>query len=48
MAQTILDADVPELSEHDYSPQFRDFVKQCLHREPNMRLPAEVLLVCLP
>lgn len=47
MAQTILDADVPKLSEHDYSPQFRDFVKQCLHREPNMRLPAEVLLVSI-
>jgi serine/threonine protein kinase len=43
MAQTILDADVPELNE-SFSPEFRDFLKQCLHREPNLRLPAEVLL----
>ena len=43
MAQTILDADVPELTE-PFSPEFRDFLKQCLNREPNSRLPAEVLL----
>lgn len=43
MAQTILDADVPELKE-PFSPEFRDFLKQCLNRDPNLRLPAEVLL----
>lgn len=43
MAQTILDADVPELTDK-FSPEFRDFLKQCLNREPNLRLPAEVLL----
>jgi serine/threonine protein kinase len=43
MAQTILDADVPELP-NTFSPSFCDFVRQCLHRDPNLRLPAEVLL----
>jgi mitogen-activated protein kinase kinase 3 len=43
MAQTILDANIPELGD-SYSPEFRDFVQQCLHRDPNHRLPAEVLL----
>ena len=43
VAQTILDADIPELSD-EFSPQFRDFIKQCLHRDPDRRLPAEVLL----
>jgi mitogen-activated protein kinase kinase 1 len=43
MAQTILDAEVPELPD-TFSPNFRDFVRQCLHKDPNIRLPAEVLL----
>lgn len=44
MAQTILDANVPELPARLFSAQFRDFLRQCLHRDPNHRLPAEVLL----
>lgn len=44
MAQTILDADVPELPPGRFSSHFRDFLFQCLRREPNSRLPAEVLL----
>jgi serine/threonine protein kinase len=44
MAQTILDANVPELPERLFSPQFRDFLRQCLHKNPNLRLPAYVLL----
>ena len=43
MAQTILDSDVPTLSNH-FSPNFRDFAKQCLYRDPALRLPADVLL----
>jgi serine/threonine protein kinase len=46
VAQTILDADIPELP-RSFSPQFREFVKQCLHKDPDDRLPAEVLL-CSP
>ena len=38
VAQTILDADIPELPNR-FSSQFRDFLKQCLHREPERRLP---------
>jgi mitogen-activated protein kinase kinase 1 len=43
VAQTILDADIPELSADLFSPHLRDFVKQCLRKEPEDRLPAEVL-----
>lgn len=43
MAQTILDAEVPELPA-TFSLAFRDFVKQCLYLDPLYRLPAEVLL----
>jgi len=43
MAQTILDSEVIPLSD-EFSTNFRDFVRQCLHRDPKMRLPAEVLL----
>lgn len=44
MAQTILDADVPELPRGRFSHNFSDFLNQCLRRDPNTRLPAEVLL----
>ena len=44
MAQTILDADVPKLPSGQFSPELIDFISQCLHREPDRRLPAEVLL----
>lgn len=43
MAQTILDTEVPPLPSH-FSASFREFVKQCVHRDPSQRLPAEVLL----
>mmetsp|Transcript_11821 Transcript_11821/g.11464 ORF Transcript_11821/g.11464 Transcript_11821/m.11464 type:complete len:343 (-) Transcript_11821:432-1460(-) len=43
MAQAILDADIPELY-GSFSPEFADFLKQCLNRDPDLRLPAEVLL----
>ena len=42
VAQTILDAEIPELPA-GFSREFRDFVKQCLHRDPDRRQPAEVL-----
>jgi mitogen-activated protein kinase kinase 1 len=44
MAQVILDADVPELPRDSFSAHFRDFLHQCLRRDPQSRLPAEVLL----
>jgi mitogen-activated protein kinase kinase 3 len=43
MAQTILDADVPLLPSN-FSGTLVDFCSQCLHRDPDKRLPAEVLL----
>lgn len=43
VAQTILDAEIPELPP-GFSFQINDFLKQCLHRDPDRRLPAEVLL----
>jgi len=43
MAQTILDADIPTLGD-EYSPDFKEFLRQCLHRDPHLRLPAEALL----
>ena len=33
MAQTILECDVPELPSSQYTPELRDFIKQCLHRD---------------
>jgi serine/threonine protein kinase len=44
MAQTILDADLPELPRSRFSYNCSDFLNQCLRRDPNTRLPAEVLL----
>lgn len=43
VAQTILDADIPELP-RQFSQSFRDLIKQCLNKDPEKRLPAEVLL----
>ena len=43
MAQTILETDVPNLPKN-FSPTLIDFCAQCLHRDPDKRLPAEVLL----
>eukprot|EP01038_Epipyxis_sp_PR26KG_P004777 gene4777-6699_t len=43
VAQTILDADIPELP-RTFSSEFREFLKQCLYKDPDLRLPAEVLL----
>ena len=33
MAQTILECDVPELPTSQFTPELRDFIKQCLHRD---------------
>ena len=43
MAQSILDSDIPDLPS-SLSPEFHDFLLQCLHRDPMRRLPAEALL----
>ena len=43
MAQTILDTDLKPLT-RGFSPNFVEFVDQCLRRDPEQRLPAEVLL----
>lgn len=43
VAQTILDSDIPELP-RSFSPAFRELVRQCLHKDPGCRLPAEALL----
>lgn len=44
MAQAILDCEIPTLPEGKFSPELIDFVRQCLFRDPELRLPAEVLL----
>jgi len=43
VAQTILDADIPALPK-GFSAEFTGFLEQCLHKNPDTRLPAEVLL----
>eukprot|EP01034_Spumella_vulgaris_P026599 gene26599-33202_t len=43
VAQNILDADIPELPK-GFTPQFRQFLRQCMQKDPEARLPAEVLL----
>lgn len=43
VAQTIIDADLPELP-RTYSRQFREFLFHCLQKDPERRLPAEQLL----
>ena len=43
VAQTILDADIPELPAR-FSQPFREFVRKCLQRNPDDRLSAEALL----
>jgi serine/threonine protein kinase len=43
VAQTILEADIPELP-RTFSPQFRQFLFYCLQKEPENRLAAEDLL----
>lgn len=43
VAQNILDADIPELP-RSFTPQLREFIRQCLQKDPEARLPAEVLL----
>lgn len=43
VAQTILDSDIPELP-RQFSQPFRELVKACLHKDPERRQSAEVLL----
>ena len=43
VAQIILDADIPDLP-RGFTPSFSDFLMQCLHKDSDRRLPAEVLL----
>jgi serine/threonine protein kinase len=43
VAQTILDAEIPELP-RSFSPQFREVVRQCLKKNPEDRQSAENLL----
>ena len=31
---------IPKLSEGSWSPEFKDFVKKCLYKEPSMRATA--------
>jgi serine/threonine protein kinase len=44
MAQTILDAHIPELPNGRFSIEFREFLHHCLRPNPDMRPVAEVLL----
>jgi serine/threonine protein kinase len=44
VAQTILDTEIPELSPKQFSAPFRELIRQCLQKDPEKRLPAEVLL----
>ena len=32
------------MSADHFSPELRDFVRQCLHRDPQRRQPADILL----
>ena len=36
--------EVPLIASADFSPEFRDFVRLCLQKDPYMRPPAEQLL----
>lgn len=42
--QAILDCEIPTLPPGRFSPELCDFVRQCLYRDPDRRLPGEVLL----
>ena len=44
MVQTILELDPPTLPYNEFSEEFHDFLRQCLQKDPNRRLPAEILL----
>ena len=44
MVQTVLEAPIPELDAASFSPEFRDFCRCCLKRNPQERVPAEILL----
>lgn len=45
MAQTVLEAPEPQLPrDGSFSPEFCDFVRQCVQKDPAQRLPADILL----
>lgn len=44
MAQTILEMDPPRLPASVFSPEFHEFIAQCLQKDPAARLPADILL----
>jgi len=43
MAQTIIDAQLPELPSQ-LSREFQEFCRNCLYKDPDLRMPAEMLL----
>lgn len=47
VAQSIIDGDIPDLPSKParlFSSQFQDFLRQCMQKEPENRLPADILL----
>eukprot|EP00753_Platysulcus_tardus_P013257 PLAT3645.5.p2 GENE.PLAT3645.5~~PLAT3645.5.p2 ORF type:complete len:367 (+),score=180.45 PLAT3645.5:135-1235(+) len=44
MIQLVLEADEPTLDPDEFSPEFCDFASQCLQKDPEDRLPADILL----
>ncbi len=44
LVQTILEAPAPSLDPRKYSPEFCQFIGQCVKKQPRDRLPADILL----
>ena len=44
MVQTVLEADCPTLDSGEFSPEFCEFIKMCIHKKPGKRVPADVLM----
>ena len=43
-ASQVINEEVPLLTSTDFSPEFRDFIRLCLHKDPLKRHAAEQLL----